>query len=289
MLSRAQAARRLPKPAPMPMLARLRLRPAEFCRPAPATNLYMNSKIIIPILAVIALGLGVLAFVNHNKIKDQGVTIATYSNDVVTTKTQLLDLQEVQKTTKADLEKRNDEFAGLTITHSNALLTLAKTETELKATEDSLKLSKVKVAELDSRIGKLESDNREYEAQTTELTNKIANLNVQIAATEQKLASAEGDKALLQKELSKLLGEKADLEKKLNDLKFLKQQVAQLKAELSIANRLRFIREGLFAPGEKKGGQLLVERNTTPPPTNNFNLNVEIHSDGTTTPLPQPK
>lgn len=245
----------------------------------------MNSKIIIPILAVIALGLGVLAIVNHNTIKDQSHNIVTYSNDVVTTKGQLLDLQEVQKTTKADLEKRTDEYASLSNTHSNALATLAKTESELKVTEDTLKVSKEKVAELDGKIAKLESENKEYEAQTVELTNKIAGLNVQIAATEQKLASAEGDKALLQKELSKLLTEKAELEKKLNDLKFLKQQVAQLKAELSIANRLRFIREGLFAPGEKKGSQMLIEKTPPPAATNNFNLNVEIHSDGTTTPI----
>jgi chromosome segregation ATPase len=248
----------------------------------------MNSKIIIPILAVIALGLGVLAFVNHGKIKDQGITITAYSNEVVTVTRNYSDLQEVQKTTKSDLEKRNDELASLSSTHSNALATLAKTETDLKATEDSLKAARDKVGDLTGKLVDKENENKLLDAKAAELSNSITNLNIQIAATEQKLASAEGDKALLQKELSKLLGEKADLEKKLNDLKFLKQQVAQLKAELSIANRLRFIREGLFAPGEKKGGQLLMEK-PAPPATNNFNLNVEIHSDGTTTPLPQPK
>jgi chromosome segregation ATPase len=243
----------------------------------------MNSKIIIPILAVIALGLGVLAFVNHGKIKDQGITITAYSNEVVTVTRNYSDLQEVQKTTKSDLEKRNDELASLSSTHSNALATLAKTETDLKATEDSLKAARDKVGDLTGKLVDKENENKLLDAKAAELSNSITNLNIQIAATEQKLASAEGDKALLQKELSK-----ADLEKKLNDLKFLKQQVAQLKAELSIANRLRFIREGLFAPGEKKGGQLLMEK-PAPPATNNFNLNVEIHSDGTTTPLPQPK
>jgi chromosome segregation ATPase len=246
----------------------------------------MNSKIIIPILAIIALGLGVLAVIDRNKISDQNKSIISYSNDVVTTKGQLLDLQEVHKTTVADLGKRNDELASLVNTHSNVLTTLAKTESELKVTEDSLKTSKEKVASLEDKLTKLENDNKELDAKAAELSTAITNLNVQIAATEQKLASAEGDKALLQKELSKLLSEKAELEKKLNDLKFLKAQVAQLKAELSIANRLRFIREGLFAPGEKKGSQLLMEKTPPPAPTNNYNLNVEIHSDGTTTPLP---
>jgi len=245
----------------------------------------MNSKIIIPILAVVALGLGVLAFVNHNTISKKNDEIVVYSNNVVNTQAKYEEMKGVADTTKADLEKKSADFLGLSNTHASALTTLAKTEADLKQSEEILKLTKEEVAARDAKIASLENQNKELDAKAAEYSTAITNLNAQIAQTQQKLASAEGDKALLQKELSKLLAEKAELEKKLNDLKFLKQQVAQLKAELSIANRLRWLREGLFGPGEKKGGQLMIERSAPSAATTNYNLNVEIHSDGTTTPL----
>ncbi|MEY4387574.1 MAG: hypothetical protein RLY20_2857 [Verrucomicrobiota bacterium] len=245
----------------------------------------MNSKIIIPILAVVALGLAVLAFVNHKAISDKNHEIVVYSNNVVQTQTKLDEMTGVANTAKADLEKKNADYLSLSNTHASALTTLAKTETDLKQTEDALKISKETLAARDAKITELENQNKELDAKAAEYSTAITNLNTQIAVTQQKLASAEGDKALLQKELTKLLAEKAELEKKLNDLKFLKQQVAQLKAELSIANRLRWLREGLFGPGEKKGAQQLMDKSQPAAPTNSYDLNVEIHSDGTTTPL----
>ena len=101
------------------------------------------------------------------------------------------------------------------------------------------------------------------------------------------LIASEGDKALLQKELTKLMEDKAKLEQQLNDLQFLKKQVALLKAELSISKRLEWIRQGLFAPGEHKGASQLMTPSTpkTPKP-DNYDLNVEIKSDGSVKVIP---
>ena len=247
----------------------------------------MKPKVIISILAVVALGLIIALFASRKTISQQDTKIVALSNEWQRTSVKLDDLTQVHNTTIADLDKRNAEYLSLTNSYTDALGTLAKTEKELKTTEDSLKLTKEEVAARDAKINDLENQNKELDAKTAELSTALTNLTTKIEATQQKLASAEGDKAFLQKELSRLMAEKAELERQLNDLAFLKKQVSQLKAELSIANRLRWIRDGLFAPGEQKGASQLM--NKTPPPaakSNTYDLNVEIHSDGSTTILP---
>jgi chromosome segregation ATPase len=247
----------------------------------------MKSKVIVSILAVVALGLVVGLFMTRKTISEQSTHIGILSNTVVETHTKLDDLTQVHNTTIADLDKRNAEFLSLTNSYTDALGTLAKTEKELKTTEDSLKLTKDEVAARDAKITSLEAQNKELDTKSAELSTALTNLTTKIEATQQKLASAEGDKAFLQKELSRLMAEKAELERQLNDLAFLKKQVSQLKAELSISKRLEWIRQGLFSPGEQKGASQLMQK-TAPSTTksNAYDLNVEIHSDGSTTILP---
>lgn len=248
----------------------------------------MKSKVIVSILAVVALGLLVFLFMSRKTISEQTSHIGILSNQVVETHTKLDDLTQVHNTTLADLDKRNTEFLSLTNQYTDALGTLAKTEKDLKQTEESLKLTKEQVAARDAQITNLEAKNQELDTKSAELSTALTNLTTQIEATQQKLASAEGDKAFLQKELTRLMAEKAELERQLNDLAFLKKQVSQLKTELSIARRLEWIRQGLFSAGDQKGAQQLMQK-TPPPskaPTNNYDLNVEIHSDGSTTIIP---
>lgn len=247
----------------------------------------MKSKVIVSILAVVALGLVIALFMSRKTIGDQNITIGSLSNQVVETHTKFDDLTQVHNTTIADLDKRNAEFLSLTNSYTEVLGTLAKTEKELKQTEDSLKLTKEEVAARDAKIASLEDQNKELDAKSAELSTAITNLNTQITATQLKLASAEGDKAMLQKELTKLMADKAELERQLNDLAFLKKQVSQLKAELSIARRIEWIRQGLFSAGEQKGAALLMQK--TPPPapkSNTYDLNVEINSDGSIKVIP---
>lgn len=254
-------------------------------------NHFMKSKVIVSILAVVALGLLVFLLMSRRTISDQTSHINILSNQVVETRTKLDDLNQVHSTTVADLDKRNAEFLSLTNSYTDALGTLAKTEKDLKQTEDALKLSKEQVAARDAQIAGLEAKNQELDTKSAELSTALTNLTVQIEATQQKLASAEGDKAFLQKELTRLMAEKAELERQLNDLAFLKKQVSQLKTELSIARRLEWIRQGLFSASEVKGAQALMQKGPPPSPkssSNTYDLNVEIHSDGSTTIIPPP-
>src|SRR5207253_5788667 len=101
--------------------------------------------------------------------------------------------------------------------------------------------------------------------QAIDLSASITNLTLQIADTQKRLDASEGDKAFLEKELKRLMAEKAELERQFNDLTVLRAQVSKLKEELSIARRLEWIRQGLFASTEQKGAQKLMQGVTATP------------------------
>ena len=67
----------------------------------------MKSKVIVSILAVVALGLLVFLFLSRKTISEQTSHISILSNQVVETHTKLDDLTQVHQTTIADLDKRN--------------------------------------------------------------------------------------------------------------------------------------------------------------------------------------
>ena len=96
-----------------------------------------------------------------------------------------------------------------------------------------------------------------------------------------KLAIAETNNVFIQGELKKSWPRRAELERKFNDLNEVRAQVRKLKDELFVARRLQLDR---YTNGTKKGGALLIQRtplynaNTNSP--ENYNLNVEVGSDG---------
>ena len=71
------------------------------------------------------------------------------------------------------------------------------------------------------------------DARAADLSVAIGGLTSQIEETQQQLAMAEGDKALLQTELKRLMAEKAELERQLNDVTVLKAQISKLRRIIS--------------------------------------------------------
>jgi chromosome segregation ATPase len=249
----------------------------------------MKNRVGLILLLVICLGLIIGLLVARKNADEQqrrdSQTILNHSNQWVETQAKLEEQVQVTTLLEKDLEtqKKNYSEALLNLTNNFTMVSanLAKTEAILKSTQEE-------VVKRDARIQELQSQNEALDKQALDLNAAITNLTRQIADTQRKLASAEGDKAFLEMELKRLTGEKAELERQFNDLAVLRAQVAKLKEELSIARRLEWIRQGIFANTEQKGAQKLMQGvSAQPKPAKpNYDLNVEVRSDGSVKVIP---
>src|SRR5207245_2403172 len=84
-----------------------------------------------------------------------------------------------------------------------------------------------------------------------------------------------------QKELHRLMAEKTELERQFNDLSVLRAQVAKLREERNIAQRLEWARQGIFASSDEKGAQKLIQglAPKVSPQKPSYDLNVEVSAD----------
>ena len=118
---------------------------------------------------------------------------------------------------------------------------------------------------------------------------KIANLNTEIAETNQKLDDSEGDRTFLEGELLRLQDEKAELVKQMNDLEFLSAQVKRIKSDIAVAKRMDWMRRGIGIYAKRqtvaqKQAALRAGKNGEQPVSaeepQNENVSVELTSDG---------
>ena len=241
----------------------------------------MKTKIALVIFVVAALVLAVV-LINVNKqavAQHQSDLEANLglSNSWKKAEDKLEEQKQVNLMLTNDLAARTTDLTKLSNDLAQATESLTKSDAALKAAMEE-------TAKRDTKIADLENQNEALDKQALDLKGSISKLEVQIADTQKKLSASEGDKAFLEKELQRMIAEKAELERQFNDLAVLKQQVHKLKEELNIARRLDWIRQGIFAMGDEKGAQKLLQTsssgNVRPASTNNYNLNVEVKSDG---------
>jgi chromosome segregation ATPase len=242
----------------------------------------MKTKVALVVLILVCAGLGI-ALVSRNKQatethqKDVDV-ILYHSNQWVETTAKLEEQKQVNLNLEKDITARKTDISAL----SN---NLTQTAESLSKTEAALKTALEENAKRDARISELEQQKETLDKQAVDLKSSIGSLETQIAETQKKLTASEGDKAFLEKELKRLVAEKAELERQFNDLAVLRAQVHKLKEELSIARRLEWIRQGLFASQDQKGAQKLMQGASAASPrvptyTNKYDLNIEVNSDG---------
>jgi chromosome segregation ATPase len=246
----------------------------------------MNKNLVIAIvLGAVCVGLFVALFTTNKRADEQHREdtdkILGQSNRWFEADKQLTEQRTVNQNLEKVISEAHDQFSHLTNKFTELSGTLIRTEDSLRATQDE-------VAKRDQKIAALETQNRELDEKAIDLSAALTNLTTQIADTQRKLDASEGDKAFLEKELKRLMAEKAELERQFNDLAVLREQVSRLKAELSIARRLEWIRKGLFAGDEQKGAQKLIQLKdqTSPAPTNHYDLNVEVNADGSVRVIP---
>ena len=246
----------------------------------------MKIKIALVILIVTCVGLGVALIHRNQQATEQHETDLadkkSLNDQLVSVNRKVADAEQANHSLEKDLAARKADLTTVSNDLSQTKETLTKTETALKsALEEN--------AKRDAKIAELENQKEALDKKASDLQGSISTLEVRIADTQKKLTASEGDKAFLEKELKRLMAEKAELERQFNDLALLRQQVRKLKEELSVSRRLDWIRQGLFA-GDDKGATRLMQGAAAPRlannSTNNFDLNVEVNSDGSVKVIP---
>jgi chromosome segregation ATPase len=248
----------------------------------------MKTRIALIIVIVVALGLGIGLYTVKQQSEEQHKEftekIGVFSNQLISAESKVTEQTQKSHALEETVKARGEDISKL----SNDLLQATENFTKSEA---SLKLAREETAKREAKIAELETQNEVLDRQAGDLKSNIGKLEGQIADTQKLLAASEGDKAFLEKELNRLMAEKAELERQFNDLAVLKEQVRKLKEEISVARRLEWIRQGVFAMGEQKGSQRLMQTpstqasRTTPNP-NAYDLNVEVKSDGSVQVIP---
>jgi len=251
----------------------------------------MKIKVAIIILAVVCAGLGIAIFATKKQADDQHTTdvrsIEDFSNQVITVTKHLDELGQVNLTLSNELENARTELqmdgeklTQLSNTLASAIATLADTRTSLVDAQEM-------VTNLNARITDLEAQNKDLDEQATVLSNKLAQLTLDIENTKNQLAISTTNNVYLQGELQKQLAQKAELEHKFNDLDELRAQVRKMKDEMFIARRVQLMR---YDNSGKKGAALLMSHAEPAPiqphTVSTYDLNVEIGSDGTVRVIP---
>jgi len=253
----------------------------------------MKLKLTVVVLVAVCASLAVaLIFVRHQagqQQRDSASAIIDFSNQLVDTRQHLDEANQVNLTLNSDVATNREINDAL----SNQLV----------GAQASLQGAQDEITGLNSRITGLESQNEELDQRVTALTNDISSLDTQISLTQTKLALTETNNTFLQAELKRQVAQRAELERKFSDLNIVRAQVKQLKTDLIVSRRLEWMREGIDPSKITKGGEVLMQR--TPPAANtaaataksnadkippplgtNFDLNVEISSDGSVQVIP---
>jgi chromosome segregation ATPase len=254
----------------------------------------MKTKVGLLLLVVACVALGVTLIITQKKAaeraRDDSDKIGTLSNKWIQTSTDLEDEKNLTTTLKGDLDKQRYALSELTNNYLRLSGDLAQAKHDISKKEASLKAAEEEMKKREAQIAELQGTNMELDKRALDLSGSLTNLTIQIAETERKLATAEGDKAFLEKELQRMTAEKLELERQFNDLAVLRAQVAHLREELSLRRRIDMVRRSIFA-GEMKGSeQLLLGLKSPPPPTprpqQQYDLNVEVASDGSVRVIP---
>jgi chromosome segregation ATPase len=240
----------------------------------------MKNQIGLIVLVLVCLGLGIALITVKKQASDQqrkdSGAILTLSNSWTKTSNDLQDQKQVNDNLEKDVETKKQSLVELTNNLNKVMANLSQTETDLKTSREDL-------TNRDNRIADLEVQNHALDTQAQSLSNSITSLKSQITDTETKLKRSEGDRAFLEKELKRMMAEKQDLERQFNDLAVLRAQVSKLKEEIAVKRRMEWAREGVFANADKKGAERLMQLANPQPvaPKPNYDLNVEVHADGT--------
>ncbi len=244
----------------------------------------MKAKVAIIILILVSLGLGTALLIYHRKSvevrQENERDIADLSKKWEDTQGSLDEQIQTNSVLSTNVALLRDEREDLSNQLTKVSANLAKSQQEAKAAAEA---AAAEMKKRDEQIADLTGQRQQLNKKMNDLNASIEQLNQEITTTEQKLAKSEGDRAFLLKELKRLQAEKAELERQFADLSQLREQVRRLKDELSVAQRLEWIRRGIYGVQNMRQAEELLKPETTPLTRTNFDLNVELKQDGSAT------
>jgi len=242
----------------------------------------MKPTIAILSLVCLALAAGLVIRYNSNRMQpaerqalhDQ---LVTYSNQVEEARTKLADEQKLSGYLQSNLTARSAEV----VTISNNLNTTALA---LSQAEGAARTANTETQKLNARIAQIEGERDSLQTKLNELADSIKSLNVQIAETQRKLSTAEGDRDFLTKELARLQSDKAELVRQFNDVAVVRAQMALLREEAAVNQRLTWMSQGVYQRSGLKGAQALMSRPTPLLAGSQPGLDVELYQDNNAKP-----
>jgi chromosome segregation ATPase len=248
----------------------------------------MKSNLAAIFLVLVFLGLCIFLWNQNQSLavhaKKVSETVVS-QNDLVSNLQEKLDLQRLTNTilqtnlAAVQLKYSNDLAAAEERVYA-ASSNYDKAQADYRVAKDAVFAASAALAERDKRIHELEGQNTELDKESSLLRESITNLDAQMVAARKKLDASEGDKQLLLDELKRLQAQKDELERKLSDLASLKEQVAILRDNLSIARRIDWLRHGIYDAIGQKGAERLINPPPPSPPSTNKSLDVELHQNG---------
>src|SRR5690242_2169375 len=245
-------------------------------------------NIIITTLTVACLILGIALLFQHGRSLKQLETARSenlrLNNDLTGLRSKAEDQDKVIAQLETNLSKGKEELAAKTGE-------LEKMVGELTKTQTNFALAQAEVQKQATRIAELEGQRNGLTQKMDDLQGSIASLEGQILDTKKKLAASEGDRKELLAQLKRLETEKSELMAQFNNISALRTQLAKLREEAAISQRLAWLRTGLYSNQEKKGAQRLLAEATDKKTEPSNRLNVEIDQNGgskVTTPSPAP-
>ena len=246
------------------------------------TEYFMKLSTIILALVSGALAIALIA-VHYSKTSQVDQVRAAYlrmSNEWDEARAKLADSGKLAEVLQTDLAARNEALA----TVSNDL---ARVQAELgKATLD-LAGTRAEIGKNQARIIQLEGERDDLSKRMEELNGSITKLESQITDTEKKLKTAEGDKTVLLAELKRLQDERSTLQAQFNDLAALRAQLAKVREEHTIKQRMDWLRAGVYARQSQKGAERLMAQDygsSWPKPDNRLIIELERNGGGRVVP-----
>jgi len=232
---------------------------------------------IVTILTIICLILGVTLLIQHTQARKQLTAVQAenmaLNGEITSARAKADEREKVIAQLETNLTQRKDELTSKTGELEKAAAELAKVQSDYK-------LAQAEVQKQTARVTELESQRVGLNTKMDELQGSISSLEGQITDTKRKLALSEGDRKELTAQLKKLETEKADLVAQFNNISALRTQLAKLKEEAAIAQRLAWTRAGIYSNQEKKGAERLLAEASDHKLKPDNRLNVEVEQNG---------